>query len=273
MLPRLQSYLLADGSQVWPTAGISSDLLVRHEHQLFPGLAVLVLVLAGLAGRFRTEARKLAWLNLAAALALVILTLEVGGFSLYKLVWHIPGLNSIRSVTRIMLVVMWPLSVFMAWAVDGFIRQFSQHRRWMQAAVYLVVGLLVAESVFYTHTTYAKADAQARLDDLRQQIPASIPAESPILVVAMGQQGRTPEREIDAMLLAQELGWPTLNGYSGNYPPGYATTNNCKDLPQLIKNYMDSAPNASPSFTPEFMTRVVPLGFADCDPNGPEKMP
>jgi len=272
MLPRLQSYLLADHSQVWSTASIASSLPLRHEHQLFPGLAVLALVLVGIAGRFRTENRWLAWLNLGAALVLVILTLEVDGVSFYQLIWRIPGFNSIRSVTRIMLVVMWPLSVFIAWSVDGFIQQFRQRRRWMQAAVYLVVGLLVVESVFYTHATYNKADAQALMDGLRQQIPASVPA-NPVLFVAMSPQEPDWAREIDAMLLAQELGWPTINGYSGNYPPGYVSAHSCKDLPQLIQNYIDLAGNSSPSFKLELMKRVVPLGFGDCDPTWWEKVP
>jgi len=272
MLPRLQSYLLADRSQIWPTASIASNLSLRHEHQLFPGLAVLVLVLAGIAGRFQTENRRLAWLHLGAALVLVILTLDIQGFSFYQWVWRIPGLNSIRSVTRIMLVVMWPLSVFIAWAVDGFIQQFSQQRRWMQAAVYLVIGLLVVESVFYNHKTYAKADSQARLDSLRQQIPESLPA-NPILFVGVSQQDSNPAREIDAMLLAQDLGWPVINGYSGNYPPGYNSPQSCKELPQLIKNYTDKNRTPSPTFNLELMKRVVPLGFDDCDPTGLGKTP
>ncbi len=273
MLPRLQSYLLADHSQLWSsTASIFSSLPLRHEHQLFPGLAVLALVLAGIAGRFRTENRRLAYLHFGAALVLVALTLEVHGFSLYRLVWRLPGMSSVRSVTRIMLVVMWPLSLFTAWAVDGFIQRFSQQHRWMQAAVYLVAVLLVAESVFYTHSTFAKANAQTRLDGLRQQIPATVPA-NPILFVARNQQEPFWATEIDAMLLAQELGWPTLNGYSGNDPPGYAPADSCKQLPARIKNYMDYAGISSPSFYLGIMKRVVPLGFKDCDPTWWEKMP
>ncbi len=273
MLPRLQSYLLADHSQLWKsTASIFSSLPLRHEHQLFPGLAILGLMLVGMVGRFHTENHRLAWLHFGALLVLVALTLEVHGVSLYRLVWRLPGMNSVRAVTRIMLVVMWPLSLFTAWAVDGFIQHFSHRRRWMLVAVYLIAGLLVVELVFYTHFTYSKAEAQARLDGLRQQIPAPVP-EEPVLFVARNQLEPFWTREIDAMLLAQELGWPTLNGYSGNYPPGYAPADSCKQLPQRIKNYMDYAGISSPSFYLGIMKRTVPIGFEDCDPTWWEKMP
>ena len=273
MLPNWRSYLLADNSQLWSSMSSHfSGLPLRHEHQLFPGLAVLGLVLVGIAGRFQTENRRLAWLHFGAALVLVAFTLQIYGSSLYQFIWRIPGLNSIRAVTRIILVVMWPLSLFIAWAMDGFIQRYNRQHLWMQATAILISGLLVAESVFYTHATYVKADAQARLDDLRQLIPATVPA-NPILFVAENQPEPSWGRAIDAMLLAQDLGWPTLNGYSGNAPPGYNSLERCNQLPVRIKNYMDFAGISDPSYYLGIMKRIVPLGFRDCDPTWWQKMP
>jgi hypothetical protein len=273
MLPRIQSYLLADNSQLWSSiANFLPNFPLRWEHQLFPGLAVITLVLAGIAWRFHTDNRMLAWLHFSAALSLIIFTLNVHGFSLYLLVWMLPGMSSIRAITRIMLVVMWPLSLFIAWVVDGYILRFTQQRRWMQTAAFLIVGLLVVESVFYTHATYVKADAQSRLDKLAQQIPAIVNA-NPILYVEENLEDPSYATEIDAMLLSQELGWSTLNGYSGNYPPGYKSSTSCAQLPELIKNYMDFTGISSESFYLEIMKRVVPIGFKDCDPSWWEQMP
>jgi hypothetical protein len=273
LLPRIQSYLLADNSQLWSSmSSIFPTMPLRWEHQLFPGLAVVVLLLAGIIGRFHTKNLRLAWLHFGAGLVLVALTLEVHGFSLYQLVWHLPGMDSIRAVTRIMLVIMWPLSLFIAWATDGFIQRFTLQFQWMQVAFYLVAGLMVAESVLYTHSTYSKADAQYRLDDLRQLIPPIVPA-NPVLFVAENPQEPFWATEIDAMLLSQELGWSTMNGYSGNNPPGYTSAYTCKQLPTWIKNYMDFARISSESFYLEIMKRVVPLGFIDCNPAWWKKMP
>ena len=273
MLPNWRSYLLADNSQLWSTMSSNfSGLPLRHEHQLFPGLAVVVLVLVGIAGRFHNENSRLAWLHFGAALVLAALTIQFYGNSLYQFVWRIPGLNALRAVTRIILVIMWPLSLFTAWAIDGFIQRFNRQHRWMQAAAYLVVGLMVAESVFYTHATYGKVDAQARLNNLREQIPANTPA-NPILIVAENQPEPSWGRAIDAMLLAQDLGWLTFNGYSGNTPPGYSSLESCDQLPARIKNYMDFAGISSPSYYLEIMKRVVSIGFEDCDPTWWNKMP
>jgi hypothetical protein len=170
------------------------------------------------------------------------------------------------------LVVMWPLAFFSAWTIDGFLEQINQQHRWRQAAVYLLVGFLMVESIFYNHATFRKADVQDRLDDLRQLIPAEIPS-NPILFVALNPKEPDWAGEIDIMLLAQELGWPTLNGYSGNNPPGYQSSESCGQLPARIKNYMDFARIEDPNYYLGMMKRVVALGFMDCDPSWWEKMP
>ena len=154
---------------------------------------------------------------------------------------------------RLFLVTMWPLALFIAWVIDGLLLRHPQ-RRWMQLATYLIVGLLVAESVFYNHATYRQRQMPRRaLTALAQQIPAVIPA-NPILYAANNSQDPDYATEIDAMLLSQQLGWPTLNGYSGNYPPGYKSSTSCKQLPVLIKNYMDFAGITSEAFYLEMMT-------------------
>jgi len=232
---------------------------------------VVLLLLAGIAWRFKTPHRKVAWQHFTAAFTLIALTMAYHGFSLYLLLYLLPGMKSMRAIPRFFLVTMWPLALFIAWVIDGLLLRHQQ-RRWIQLATYLIVGLLVAESVFYNHATYLMADAQARLDALSQQIPASLPAD-PILYVAENSQDPYWATEIDGMLLSQQLGWATLNGYSGNYPPGYKSSSSCKQLPELIKNYMDFAGITSETFYLEIMKRVVPLGFTDCDPTWWEQMP
>ena len=273
MLPRWQSYLLSDNSNFWGSQStIFSDPPLRHEHQLFPGAAVLIIIVIGVLGRFKTENRRLAWLNLCAAVIFFFITLDLNGFSLYKFIWHIPGMNSVRAVTRSMLVVIWPLALFASWSVDGMLLWSKQHSRLWQPAVYLLVIFLVLEPIFFSHTTFTKAEAVARLEKLHQLIPTQI-FSNPILFVAANPQEPFWAEEIDAMLLAQELGWPTLNGYSGNNPPGYKSAESCEQLPGRILSYMDFARIDNPAYYIETMKRTVLIGFKDCDPSWWVQMP
>lgn len=267
MLPTPASYLLADRSQLWgASSGNFSNLQGRVEHQLFPGAAVLALTVTGIAGRFHSKNSRLAWLNLAAVLVMVALTLNIHGVSLYHVLWQLPGMNSLRAVSRIQLVIMWPMAVFSAWVIDAATSLTSPRSRWLSLFIYLLAGLLLVESVLYHHLTFSKNEAQARLDKIHQQIPAVLP-EEPILFVARNPLDPAYAPELDAMLAAQDLGWPTLNGYSGNSPPGYTSAGDtCRRLPERIISYLDNAGKTDPSDYTGFMKRVVPVGFGDCDP-------
>jgi hypothetical protein len=77
------------------------------------------------------------------------------------------------------------------------------------------------------------------------------------------------------MLVAQELGWPVFNGYSGNFPPGYNDNilNMCRVIPDRIISYMKFANISNESFYLGIMKRVVPVGFDDCDQEWWIKMP
>ena len=262
MLPRPRSYLLADNAFLW--SRLSLNILgvpMRHEHQLFPGIAVCLLALLGVLLHKRFTSRTTVWASFAAILLLGAFTLLLRGQSLYTLVWQLPGFNAIRAVARVILVLMWPISVFITWVAS----ELLQKRSWVsQAVLYLVLTLLVVESGLYRHMTYDKANAQNRVAELRAKLPAETP-EDPILFV--GWDGQGSSKEIDAMLLAQDLGWPTLNGYSGNLPPNYGTPNSCSRLPIRIATYMDLAGITDEAYYEGLMHRVVLIDFEDCDPS------
>jgi hypothetical protein len=276
MLPLLRSYIIADNSPLWKT--ISSSLVgvsMRHEHQLFPGIAISILTAIGLATRFNSKNKRSAWLYFWAMVTVVIVTLNFKGASIYWLIWNIPGINSIRAVTRIGLVLMWPMAFFASWVMDGIVHQAQQKSYLLYAAALLLTGLLIAESVYFLQTSYPKAESLLHIAHIKQRIPAILP-KNPILSVAY--TGNEPDyvAEIDVMLTAQELGLPTLNGYSGNFPQGYNLATKCKQIPTQIKKYfkaINMMKEARFEFYLTTMKRIVPIGFQDCDPSWWKKMP
>ena len=264
MLPRIQSYFIDDQSKFWiPFTFLSTGITsYRWEHQLFMGISAFLLLLLGIVWRFKSPYRKMAFIFLSAAGVLVLMTLNVSGFSLYKLIWHLPGANSIRAVTRIILVLMWPIALFISVEVDALLRLSIKNFNF-SAIVLIIFGLMVSESTFYKHSTSLKVDANSRLQTLRQLIPANLP-ENPILFV--WNPGNNPwyVSELDAMMLSQDLGWPVLNGYSGNLPQGYGPTKDCDQAEIRIIRYMNFAKITDQSFYKNLISRVVTIGPEDC---------
>ena len=264
MLPQVRSYFIADASLIWkPVSSLIPNFNARGEHQLFPGGMVLLLILAGITWRFSSRQRRMAFLHLTAALVLVVMTLNIHGFSLFHALWSLPGMKSLRAVTRVELAFIWPLAIFASYVIDALVRK---NRPWLTAILYLVAGLLVIESALYNHAATSKVAAQACLAPLRAQLATLTLPVNPVLLVARPPSEPWYVPEIDGMLLAQELGWPTLNGYSGNFPPGFKAADSCQRFPDQIKNYMTFARISDPSFYLSIMQRVVPLGFSDCNP-------
>lgn len=268
MLPRPQSYLMADNSVLWKSIGnILPNVPMRHEHQLFPGVTASMLLIIGIIGKFPMRSNsKMIWSHLGSVILLVMLTLYINGYSLYKVMLFVPGMNSIRAISRIQLVLMWPIGVFIAYVVDNLLSIFSNTKfSWATLLLYLMAGCLIAESTFYNHSTFSKADADARLTLIRKQLPAS-QVDTPILLVANQEinQDESQEIELDAMLVAQDLGWPTLNGYSGNFPPNFKPISNCSEATERITQYMVFARITNQAFYEDMIKHIIPVGLSHC---------
>jgi hypothetical protein len=231
MLPRPASYLLAIDSRFWPSTGPLFDTLpMWWEHAMFIGIgpfvAFAVAVTLRLAGRTRWD-RLFAPAALAVVI-LVLLTLWVDGHSAYRMLSWLPGPNAIRAVTRIVTVLLFPCGILLASSLDAIAT--ARLPGWIRSSTLALIGAsVVFEASFITHDTATKRDWQSRMAAVAAELPAAIP-QAPILLLAPkpGQFAQWP-RELDAMLFAQDRGWRTLNGYSGNVPQGHLLAGGCQD--------------------------------------------
>jgi hypothetical protein len=164
-----------------------------------------------------------------AILVVVLLTLWVHGYSVYRLLVELPGVEAIRAVTRIVTVLLLPFAILLAASFDVIIA--ARLQIWTKNSIVgLLTSLLVVEASDITHLTATKDEWRARLLAVSRELPPTIPAE-PILLLAPVPSEPTFLRELDAMLFTQDRGWRTINGYSGNAPPGYSLLGSCQDAP------------------------------------------
>jgi hypothetical protein len=142
--------------------------------------------------------------------------------SLYQLVAWLPGIGAIRDVTRVIFIMLVPMSVLVALGADAVRRRFGASP-WTAAPVLAgVAALVIVEPLSVEKNGTPIAQWQERLDAARVLLPPVVPKDA-ILMVRTGS-ANLEERifvELDAMLLGQDLGRPVLNGYSAFVPPGY----------------------------------------------------
>jgi len=251
MLPRLGSYLLADQSGLTSWLGrLVADVPMRHEQQMFAGLGVWVVALVGLtcAWFFRSALTKdlgqVARFASLALLLLVVATLFVKGHSLYLLLAKLPGVGAIRAVSRIALVMLLPMAIIVAAGADSLIRVGSllwpspkTRGQVVQAVLLLVlIGILTLESLYFQPHHTPMQSWRARRDKLEALIQPP-PPKGAVLFVTQPKAEPFFMTEIDAMIYAQDHHLATLNGYSGNTPPGYTYPDPCLAPETRVNSY------------------------------------
>ena len=121
-----------------------------------------------------------------------------------------PGRGGFRAVPRVGLVVLVAWAAGLALAVDALARSRGR------VAAALAVLCLLEQGVAYVH--FVPALDRERVDRIAREVPAGCPA----FVYTPPPDGWPPwHAQIDALWVADVARVPTLNGYSGNSPPGW----------------------------------------------------
>lgn len=217
-LPRLSSWLLPGQTSffyAWVVdMPIYNQLPDKHEQMI--GLGIVSLLLSGW-GLWSERRRPLARLTLLTSLFIVLIATQFpGGFSLWRCAFDLmPGAAAIRTVCRIGMLLLVPAAIGLALLSDHLRRRAAFGPE--TAEIVLLLGLVCcAEQLSQLMVYNAPAEHRAvenLVEHARRRQPACFLAVAP--------EGERCVAQIDAMLAASELGIPTLNGYSGNSPPGY----------------------------------------------------
>lgn len=236
LLPRPGSYLLADLSMLWGALSQSiGSVPMRHEQQLFIGAGGCVLAAIGFLhgeGRWRRTAA-------AALFLLFALTLDVRGLSVYRMLESLPLANAIRGVSRIILVMLFPLALLAGAGIDWLVDRNTHRHLVRRAAAVLLTLLMIIECVARYAPNVALQDLRARRSAILLAVPDSLSSDA---IVFVPRQTGEPAymTELDGMDLAQRLGRNTINGYSGNSPPGFGLNKApCDDLIDRLVDYVE----------------------------------
>ncbi len=258
MLPRLWSYFIADNSRLWGTISTKlPDVPMRNEQQMFFGLGAILLALIGCM-RNSTLWTRNALISLA---LLVLITLSVRNHSLYYQLTNLPVANAIRAVSRIGLVMLFPVGVLAGsgfdWLVSPAKQTFSLPK---SLTCFLLTLLMLVEYTTLTTGHVNITDWRNHISVLKNDVPANLPGNS---IVFFPLRNDTPlfMSELDGMSLAQTLGVSTLNGYSGNAPMGFYDPNAtpCDQAVERLAGYASFAKLSKSNFD-ELVNRVVTVG-------------
>ena len=233
LLPRLQSWFYLGRFNVmygWLHSFRAFSGLPRlWEHEIGLGLVTSAIVIIGL-WQGRRDPRIRLFGLIAATIALAI-TLLPGGLTVWRIVYDVvPGAKAMRAMTRIALLLLIPASIGAALFVDGVLKRRD---RLALPAVAVVIGLSFVEQA-RSQPSYDKAANRRRIAEVALLVPSGCRA----FYYSVLQRPQTLiYDQLDAMWASMNLGIPTVNGYSSNFPPGWGNP----IQPGLLFNAVSSA--------------------------------
>lgn len=222
-IPTVQSYLFVYRKTfMWDSLNsVGMNLESWWSHQLFPGVtciaAIFFLFFYGI--KEVTEKKyfsKIYWsIGFSAAITFLFYS-RFGDFSFYSYLFNIPGFNAVRALFRVINVELIFFALFLAIAFNVIFR--TVRNKW--AGFIIVLAILITDNFIYGFVRFNKQEAKQRTKELRQKVGA-LPSGTIVSYEPLTSVDRKPWIHIDAMLVTQELGLRTLNGYSGSIPKGY----------------------------------------------------
>jgi len=211
--------LLFGGLNAFLRTHLRPDFPLHNEQT--SGFPLIILSLFGLAALSLCRHRDMLLRSLALTVCLTwVLFLHVRGYSLYRYVYDIvPGAPAVRAIARYQLFLAAPLIL----VTLAFL---ARHGRWLGRPVVAIVSLLlVAEQL--DSDQIARINRPFELARLAK-IPAP-PAECAAFYISRdrGDNYANPaidgiySHSVDAMLIAEIIRLPTINGFASFLPPHY----------------------------------------------------
>ncbi len=234
-LPRIWSWIFL-GQESWLYGWMFRYPQFRvipegHEHRL--GIGLLTTTVAAL-GLWSARRRPRVQLLIATALTLVFLsTLWPNGASAWVVVYRfVPGAAAIRGVSRIALMLLVPAGAGTA--------LFAERLRGRPAVLGLLAVVTTAEQVRQL-TSYGKEDGRRRVAVVASAVRPG--CEAFLYTPPAGREDPW-WYQVDAMWASMNTGVTTINGYSGNAPPGWpfyrnqiATPEHDRELAQALDGW------------------------------------
>lgn len=216
--PRIASWICVPPEH-WLYGRLIGDAsLFRHlsglnEQRMGVGFITLAMALVGLWwGRRERSSRLLFFVFVTAVIGA---TFHPIGQFVWNAVYHaFPGASAIRAVARIGIPLLLPLGLGVALFLE---RMRSRWPAWALA----LCGLAVAAEQGVTTGAYPKQAPRLRVAAIAARVT---PGSQAFFCSSSGVGGYIAGDQLDAMWAQLSTGVPTLNGYSGNAPPGWQFT-------------------------------------------------
>lgn len=235
----------------WPQNEIDANLATVTSYfwfgSFFLGVGLtLILLLSILAiwlKRIPHQYLVLGKVSSIAFFVLLLLVIKIGNFSLYYALLNIPGISALRGMYRVIFPDLILAAIMVAILLEFIYHKIHKKMIYLYLPI-IVGGALCIETITSPKLIYRTPHAvwQDRIADVSKLLNVTISVDS-VLNIKQNFLRENALTELDAMILSQDLGVPTLNGFSGHSTPGYIF-NPCFSSDDKLNAFLKFRPNS-----------------------------
>ena len=264
-LPQIASYFTSKVSSIYNlNINESTNLTCPEEKRMFFGFSTFLALIIVFAQGVREKNNEIFKLLLFSSIALIGLTLSTKNMSLWFLFMKLPIFSGIRVVARLDVVLLMPISILSAMAIENLNNNNLGSKRKLNIISILFLGLMLIEFSFVKPFTSQKKQWQERAAVKCAQLN-SYAKSGNFAFFANNNKSAFWINEIDAMWAGLELKIPVMNGYSGSSPGGLQSFCESDDFNAVAKRFIYiinfQADNGRKTLYENLVKEFVPIGF------------
>jgi hypothetical protein len=215
-IPHIKSYIYANGgSPFWGfLEHTGDDLPVTYNLRLFVGAIPLISIVSLFVFWKRTSNEMR--IIIVSLFLLVLFTLKVGNFTLYRIIWYLPGFGSLTDIARVINIQLFFFGLVVVYAFC----LFEKHTKRKIFVFIIVFALLLTDQFIKSKEmmTINKAGIQQRVLTIANELQKNNLSQYDAFAYCPGVPDYIGIYNIDAMLASQLVNLPTVNGYSSTCP-------------------------------------------------------
>ena len=237
-IPTWKSYFSASPeSTVWRFLSwhIRSQGWMWWEQFLFvgglPWLAILVLPFFFSSHVINRPSKRFVGFLILTFFLCVMFSLKIDGFTLYRLIFNLPGYGSMRSINRLINAEV----VFQILVLVFVFKYLIEANPALKKFVIVLPILVVLENgTSYWERTYNKVEAQTAVNTIKDNILSQLDTtKAAIAYQHFNFSGMETESHLNVMLATQDLGITCVNAYTGLFPYNFQGFSDTEGLDSL----------------------------------------
>ncbi|MEO6883384.1 MAG: hypothetical protein ABI199_05080 [Bacteroidia bacterium] len=220
-IPYIKSYLFAwKGAICW--SFLTSMLIhvsIHWDHYLFPGgialISLLLFPIIAYKNRKNKFSKEAIGMFLATAV-IIILTIQINGFSLYKMIYTIPGFSSMRAIGRIINVLLFLFALIVVYLLCWVEKSIKYKNVFF---VFIAIASVIDQYSTQAMPAYNKKESQLRVLNIENKLRAkNYKQYNAFAFIPSDEKQSSPFVQLDGMMASQDLQIPTVNGYTATSP-------------------------------------------------------